>query len=149
MSAYLVDIEHIDFMLTAAIKAEYISQQENMNALGQMLLDENKRSIDFRYDEENDAVQYTFVPFPLAFNRWDIDLALRGYRYQSCEHEGWDTSASRDWVEGFMAANKASYTAEDYQAQDDDDNRGWGVCVGYEWEENVTVPDYRAASTVE
>jgi hypothetical protein len=65
--------------------------RHTQDRVGAMLWNENRRSVDHRYDEANDREVYRFAPSkvttPVA-----ILKALDCYEYQSCEHDGWETS---------------------------------------------------------
>ena len=108
MSAFIVSRDHINAMINAAYSAATHNQlswragpdgawsrltNDNLDAVGQMLADENAASVAHRYDEPPEPVAYhhTFAqPRPPV----EILKALDCYEYQSCEHPGWPESSA-------------------------------------------------------
>ena len=75
------------------------------NRLGQLLLEENAASVNYRYpgDPEPPADEYqcrTATRLPAV----DVLMALDGYEYQSCEHPGWRTSEARSFTDALRRA---------------------------------------------
>lgn len=118
MSAWMHGNEHIDLIVSAAREAGlgYTTQAE-ADALGKMLLAENAASVNYRYDiaptdpEAKDYARqvkgYTFTPVDLdALPDWTsgVAKALSSYAYQSCEHEGWETSQARTVTDDLTTA---------------------------------------------
>lgn len=70
---------------------------DELNALGQMLHNENARSVAYRYRE--DAEDASGYEFPLSTERVTVGEALNAlacYEYQACESPDWqDTEARR------------------------------------------------------
>lgn len=128
MSAYMVCRNHISFLLEAAMQrqlrwyrdGQFLGQllpgddEKNVNRVGQMLWDENKKSIASRYpdtvqpdgsiewDEGEDYV-YGQHDYPC----YDLDpvqviKACDCYAYQSCEHEGWEGSEAHAFIEALI-----------------------------------------------
>lgn len=77
--------------------------------LGQLLWDENRRSVDHRYDEENVEQPYLFEPVTrpgvMMIGAAGLTIAIESlvtaaelacgincYEYQSCEHDDWGSS---------------------------------------------------------
>lgn len=146
MSAWIVSPEHIDLILTEMKGSGLIDASENLDEIGQMLLDENRASVDYRYNKTNERIEYTFVEFSPEYNRHDVDMAMQSYQYQSCEHPEWDGSLADVLIDQWIYENNQRYDVADILAAQDDDNRGWSVGVEYIWDrENETrLPDYRA-----
>lgn len=111
MSAYLVDKATIDAMITAFL---WLEREEDgsheppecsgglrkFDQLGAMLWRENVRSVNHRYNETDRTPPYRFEALPFDDMREAMSRvygALRGYRYQACEHEGWLTSKACAW----------------------------------------------------
>lgn len=124
MSAFIVSPAHIDALIQAGIRAGHPARggytltwehdhepgteegartrtntrhqltRETGNRIGAMLWNENKRSVDHRYDRATDREVYRFaesrVTAPVA-----ILKALSCYEYQTCEHPEWETSEAR------------------------------------------------------
>lgn len=60
--------------------------------VGAMLLAENRRSVDHRYDEQDWEPPYLFTALPGNPDPVVVLKAIDCYRYQSCEHPGWPAS---------------------------------------------------------
>lgn len=102
MSAFIVSRRHIDFMVTAIIRAELTSMTPDET--GRMLWRECLASVAYRYPDDGNGER----PGPLGFRDSDVDTytwaetpeltegglhtTMACYRYQSCEHPGWDGS---------------------------------------------------------
>jgi hypothetical protein len=134
MSAYVVDKAHISAMLRAAqalamrdrtVFMWYTEQKgelqlkrlttENADQVGQMLLDENIKSVMYRYEdsEVTDLPGRTnaeyLVPFKYRMmGRTPTPVeALKlchGFEYQACEHPGWRTSEAHAFVESLIGS---------------------------------------------
>jgi len=138
MSTFIVEKAHIDYMLTAGMLrhpmsghtlrwwtqnirglaeiAEYRREltEDTAGQVGAMLLAENQRSVNHRYDEDELEEPYLFARVRGVSSVWALK-AIDCYEYQACEHAGWDDSearrfcvALRDWVidllPGYMEA---------------------------------------------
>src|SRR5437879_998359 len=105
MSAWIVGKDHIDLMVSAALRMvgwnpKYVNVAETADLLGQRLWEENHRSINHRYNEGEETPEYHWTPVA----ELDEGAELRGevlvqvvhnahcYEYQSCEHPGWKDS---------------------------------------------------------
>lgn len=109
MSAYLVDPEHINVMIWAGLMPDRVngpmrwyygpgSNQQSMlsaetaDRVGQMLVDVNSASVNYRYKEDN-AYIYSYTP--PRFKTWqaiEIIGAIHCYEYQACERDDWRES---------------------------------------------------------
>lgn len=84
--------------------AQVIAQKEPFEAVFHLLLTENIRSLQHRYPSEPEmwATNETYKPRLIScveiWSEWkqtsDLVGILRGYTYQSCEHNGWRTSVA-------------------------------------------------------
>jgi len=121
MSAYVVDKAHINAMLNSWIHSNarwfhngwHELTTENANEVGQMLLDENIRSVMCRYEDSTitdlpgriDA-EY-LIPFVHRYTRRKpkaieaIKLA-QCLDYQSCEHPEWETSEAKAFCDALI-----------------------------------------------
>lgn len=104
MSAWIVSKKHIDYIVTAIIQAELSTKTPD--EIGRMLWRECLASVAYRYPDDGDGER----PGPADFCDSDVDTytwdetpaltagalmkTLGCYRYQSCEHPGWDDSKS-------------------------------------------------------
>lgn len=106
MSAFVVSPTHIDALLTFAQRPQYeapacyykgsvkVTFYDNLNAIGQILLDENVRSVNFRYTEQTDSPAYLYHPYRGNLPPVQIIKACDCLNYQSCETDDWkDTEA--------------------------------------------------------
>ena len=82
-----------------------LSDADAINRVGQMLWDENARSVSTRYAEDVSPGQYTFRRPKRTFTQVDILKAVDGYEYQSCEHHEWKASEAY----AFCAALRRAY----------------------------------------
>jgi hypothetical protein len=102
MSAFIVDREYIDHMVTAAIHCEQITTTPD--EAGRMLWRECLISVAVCYPNDvdgdrpgpcdfrdSDVLTYTWTDRPLLTVE-GIDEVIRCYRYQSCEHAAWEGS---------------------------------------------------------
>jgi hypothetical protein len=117
MSAYIVDDEHIHVLIWAASKPiappnwqmrwpydnpTRVNQIEpdgsNRDEIGHMLLAENAASVNHLYRENTDVTGCPYQyrrPQHTSWNTAELLNALHAYTYQSCEHNGWETSQAK------------------------------------------------------
>lgn len=70
--------------------------------VGAVLLAENRRSVDHRYDETEWEEPYVFEQVPGWPDPVIILKAIACYEYQSCEHPGWRTSEARAFCQALQ-----------------------------------------------
>jgi hypothetical protein len=125
MSAWMVSTAHIDAMLTAGIDAgeAYRPRWEtdadenqvpgeslrggyrtldylNADHVGAMLLAENRRSVNYRYTEDEIEELYTFKRLGgSTVTPVDVLKSIECFEYQACEHPGWSASEARRFCE--------------------------------------------------
>jgi len=130
MSAYMVDREHIEYLLDAAMSQEICRGSSHWRGgslragdydravvVGQMLWDANRRSIEARYpdtvsnfcDTAPGPVDETYVyDFHRGryhnFNPVQVLKACRCFEYQACEYEEWPTSEACAFIDALMRA---------------------------------------------
>jgi hypothetical protein len=143
MSAFIVGEEHIRYLVNAGlsrvirkgyglnwyldgVRVGTLDGGDNSDDLtGQMLWDENFKSVNHRYNNGDD------LPGPLGlgrtapkykhrldFDRKSIDpvqvlKAIKCYEYQSCEHEGWEKSSANAFCEALRFAAIAALLGYD------------------------------------
>jgi len=109
MSAFTLGTDHIDLMVTVAMripgfKEEYINIPKTADKLGRMLLEENYKSVNYRYEEQETPPEYSWTPVaelqrenlgPMLLLQ--ILKAAHCYDYQTCEHAHW-TDSMAFWV---------------------------------------------------
>lgn len=150
MSAYIVDDKVIDYVLTAFVEysrpyspsiclpifgegeAGYktfdLNVEADRNALGQMIVDENYASVNYRYREDDKPHRYKFRQHRAvlaANNRLPVIVqaikSIDNIDYQSCEHPGWRQSMAREalvCMKDRLAARLPGYDNADWGAPD-------------------------------
>jgi hypothetical protein len=124
MSAYMVDSHHIHYLLTAAMsrhlnkrpqdglewlrcsgECDMLHQGDHAKAtkVGQMLWDENRKSIECRYPDDPDMPDndwtYEFRPWQGEIDPVQVIKACHCYSYQASEHPGWKESEAHAFIE--------------------------------------------------
>ena len=112
MSAYIVDHDHIDALLSYAIEhhVTYVTPTRslveitkiNATEIGRILLDENERSVRHRYPDSGpddlpgtigeDSASYKFREWASPLAPMTILNACDGFDYQACETDDYDQS---------------------------------------------------------
>ncbi|MEA5456723.1 hypothetical protein SPF06_18525 [Sinomonas sp. JGH33] len=105
MSAWIVSQDHIDLMVTVALRIaefnpRYVDVAAAGDALGTDLWEENHRSVNHRYSESTPTPAYSWTPVadveggaPLVgAHLVQILKAVHCYDYQTCEHPEWTSS---------------------------------------------------------
>jgi hypothetical protein len=99
MSAFIVSKIHIDSIITIAslqtcnsVK-EIINKYKNFDLIGQILWNENHKSVNYRYNENHPTPTYSF-----RYKFVDLGQALKAIDcldYQSCEHPDYQESEAK------------------------------------------------------
>ena len=110
MSAWIVNRDHLDLLLTAALAWE-LTGPEQADETGRMLWKENLASVAYRYPADRDGQRpgphdfrdrdvdiYRFRPYPGRVDPEVVATAAASLAYQSCEHPGWEASPACRWV---------------------------------------------------
>lgn len=104
MSAFIVSDETITAMLQAATaryqgdgasyywKGNLYPFNGHAAEVGQKLIDENYRSINYRYTETYAPHQYIHRPLNKRYEPVEIIKLCNCYRYQCCETDDWEDS---------------------------------------------------------
>lgn len=144
MSAYIVNREHISYLVLAAEayglnwshgnKDHRIRRgdYDEMVRAGQMLWDENTRSVNARYRSNDEPLTFSERDLPLkamTFPGVQVIKAAQCLRYQSCEHEGWEQSEACAFISALI--NSASYHIAGY------DDAAWGAPEGFTLTSNL------------
>ena len=91
MSAYIVGNNTINAILGFADEYDMRAMGvANRNELGQILLDENYRSVNYRYDEYATPETYTYSRYTVK--TFEALQYLSCLEYQSCETPDWETT---------------------------------------------------------
>ncbi|WP_280437505.1 hypothetical protein [Nocardia carnea] len=111
MSAFIVSNGHIDVLVNAVAQygvAPTRTSRIDYRALGQLLWDENVRSVDHRYRESHPRDRYVLHTTEGDLDPVAVLKAVDCYVYQSCEHPGWEDSDAHTWM---TRLREAIYTA--------------------------------------
>ena len=97
MSAFLVNDKHIDALLTYAMRARYQSPAnyrhngnqvtffDNLDTIGQVLVNQNFASVNHRYSMEDTPDEYTHTHYPRPLSPVQVIKACDCYNYQACD----------------------------------------------------------------
>lgn len=110
MSAWIVNRNHLDLLLTAALAWD-LAVPEQADEIGRMLWAENLASVAYRYPDDSDgdrpgplgfhdenANAYWLRAYPGPVDPEVVATAATSLAYQSCEHPAWATSRARAWT---------------------------------------------------
>jgi hypothetical protein len=111
MSAYLCTNEHITYLVSAsnsrAISYSSPKPVEELVLIGNMLVQANLDSLASRYDDSTENLDpITAADFRkpwVHFNPVQVLKSAQCYEYQSCEHDGWETSEARKWIDSLKS----------------------------------------------
>lgn len=106
MSAYVVSDATIDALVTFAIGGTWRCWDGKPEELGQMLVDENYASVNYRYrGEEGGPHKYSFkfMSSPAKLSPIVILKLCHCYEYQACEHSEWKDSKAHDAIRSIEA----------------------------------------------
>lgn len=110
MSAYVVDNKCIDILVNAIVDRYEIDVNVpathgilvNVNLMrdqvGQALVDENYRSVNYRYGENTIPRDYFYTEPDHKVDSRDILDAIDEYEYQSCETRDWQDTPQYKWL---------------------------------------------------
>jgi hypothetical protein len=133
MSAFVVDRKHIDALVTAALdgcplrqgspvswyfpsierpgdtlvtlqEKRRTARQEDASRIGAMLWAENVNSVNHRYTEDEWEDVYEYRRYTGTLPAVQVLKAIDCYVYQSCEHDGWETSEAKQFCESLRHA---------------------------------------------
>jgi hypothetical protein len=96
MSAMIVTDSHINFILSAAASQVNMSRDE-WSEIGQTLVNENYRSVNYLYREDEQPHEYKFWVDKFEPDVKSIVAALKAiqaFEYQSCEHPDYLSSGA-------------------------------------------------------
>ena len=139
MSAYMIDRNHVNYLVEAAMSYRLFGQNhshlrwrggelhagdyDQATKVGQMLWDENLKSILARYPDcsldnlpgpigEDFVYKHESRPHAV-FEPPQIIMSCRCCDYQSCEHEGWEASEAKAFIDALEAAAAQSVDGYD------------------------------------
>ena len=85
MSAYILNDENLDAILTACQLHNLYSHGKDLSAIGQALKDQNFRSVNCRYNENETPSPYQFKGLTKLYSIVQLLKICDCYEYQSCE----------------------------------------------------------------
>ena len=94
MSAFIVNKKHIDYIVTVLYNDNPFFTKEFLNKTGQTLVNENFKSVNYRYNESDKPYKYIFEQVK-NINPIQVLKAINCLDYQSCEHANWKKSNAR------------------------------------------------------
>lgn len=102
MSAFVVTTAHIDALVYASIHFDRYHGRdrfEKADEIGAMLLKENYRSVNYRYNEEDAPQRYTYKQPRKVPTLIEALKAIDCLEYQSCEHPEWETCEAKKFLD--------------------------------------------------
>ncbi len=94
MSAFIVNRKHIEYLVEAARKWSVDCYNHTPEKIGQILMDENVRSINYRYKESYKSSGYGIHRATLDIDPVQVIKACNCLDYQSGDHPEWEESES-------------------------------------------------------
>ena len=108
MSAFILEGDTIDLLVTALINTALVTPTTDrekavlslsQDDLGDLLWQENRLSVEYRYNDQHTLPAYTWaivpelaVTHPAPLHLVTLDKQRRCYEYQTCEHTTWRAS---------------------------------------------------------
>lgn len=127
MSAFIVSSDHVAVIVNSGLvdchdpltwyfgNPQRSGKLDHTNAeeIGQMLWEENHRSVNFRYREQAETLEYRHV-FHVTRPGIEALKLIHSYEYQSCEHDGWESSEAKAFCD--YLARRLINRLPEYQA---------------------------------
>lgn len=123
MSAYVVSNEHINALVNFGIGANYFDPvtkclesitPATAERVGQILISENQRSVNYRYNEKESAPVFVFSNgYGHFMTAVQIIKLCHGLDYQCCEPDDWPQTVAHSILRAIE--NKAIYTLPGYE----------------------------------
>ena len=129
MSAWTVSKKHIDLLVTLAAQEELLGGKTETE-FGQILWDENYRSVNYRYSEQTPSPHYEFEPFDLTTIPVISQIKQVGcYDYQSCETDDYQSTPAGLFVETLETLLRAKLPDRPKEVSDHPgyDVAPWGI----------------------
>lgn len=99
MSARIVEMEDIDMLVSWSVKQGLLEKMgvSGPDELGQVLHDENVRSVNYRYDESTVPDRYQHTPMAVEdVSDETINSLIGTLDYQCCETSDWNSSRANE-----------------------------------------------------
>ena len=78
--------------------------RDNAGMWAALLVAENRRSVNWRYEEDEIEEPYEFTEYAGDFDPAKILAAISCYEYQACEHPEWKTSEAKSFCDALRMA---------------------------------------------
>jgi hypothetical protein len=119
MSAYLVEENHIEYLVDAILdpqnnmmgSTQHLAGTTDAQELGQILWDQNARSVNYRYKESESSPSFTYRGKCYEYDPLQILASIRCYAYQSCETPDFTESKAGKLVYRLQASIIGNITA--------------------------------------
>jgi len=100
MSAWVVERNHIEYLVGEIINpqnetinyAEYLLDTKDPSKIGQELWNENYRSVNYRYNQNDEAPAFRYLGKCYEHDPLQVLKSIACLEYQSCEHPQWKES---------------------------------------------------------
>jgi hypothetical protein len=129
MSAWIVNDKTIALLVEALFKYDLASRDGSR--LGQHLLDENYRSVNYRYGESTlvRAYRHEGTPAALLNDPYTVYKVACCYDYQSCEHPAYRDSPAAHMIDALRGAieTQLARTEDDITSTEAFDQAPWGL----------------------
>ena len=98
MSAFIVETGLIDALVTFATMQDHCSSARylSLDEIGQVLVDQNYRSVNERYRKNDDPEKYSFRFFSASMSAIQIIKACDCYDHQACETDDYETTKAAE-----------------------------------------------------
>lgn len=131
MNKYIVSKKNIDLMIHGLELATGEKTPEEKNILGQILWDENFKSVNHirRYSDSLKSMKYEFTKPERHYSLYEIYKTCRCYNYQSCETKEYDDSEAKAIIDKIYLyiENSLGMDLEKIQKQEEYRAAGWGI----------------------
>lgn len=128
MSAWLCSDGQISAIVQGMVQWHVIGLH-SAQTIGQSLVDENYHSLASRYHDSDTPHQFVRTLIEAPLDPIKVHMTTSSYRYQACEHGGWNTSAACQ-LTGELLAVIESRLGMDHDAVTDlwpDDDSTWAI----------------------
>jgi len=131
MSAWICTTKHINLLAHACIQLGVINEDEGQKAATD-LYGENVKSVNYRYRSQEVYPPIKFVQPDTYYTKLDlIDVykQMNCFDYQSCEHDGWETSSAKNLLFLLKCAieQELGKTEDEICSTDEYGNGPWGI----------------------
>ncbi len=123
MSCHPVSPAHLDVLVNTAMKFGLVVSEDDAVSAGTMLWEENYRSVNHRYRENNPAPRYLPTMTATEFHPVAVAKAIHAYLYQIAEPPDWRDTEAYAWCERLESMVESTMAADDLVVVRDRDGR--------------------------